>query len=280
MTRRSSLTIAIALGLVVAGQASAQTVVSTCGQEVESFGILNDDLDCTGFPGHAVEIHGGKLNMNGHTITGGVVGVYCDANCKISGPGTITGSTGTGVLAFQCPLRLTQVDVTNHVAPGVECFKGCTLNGPMTVSGNQVGIRAGHSVKVRGVTLSGNGMGIDASNNESRGHALVYDSSVTGNTVGISADNFVKTVNSSITGNTQIGINAGDASCTRKGLATIKAGTVTGNGTAAGCGTSVACADIATCGTAPHVAGGATCDHSYVNGSGIPGSDWDVCTAD
>jgi hypothetical protein len=44
--------------------------------------------------------------------------------------------------------------------------------------------------------------------------------------------------------------------------------------------TVVSSADLATCGTAPHIAGTASCDHSYVRGSGIPGDDWNVCALD
>jgi hypothetical protein len=150
------------------------------------------------------------------------------------------------------------------------------------VSGNGTGIQAATLVKIRALTLSGNDVGIVAVNADQHGRALVYDTSViTGNRIGVLADRFVKMVNSSITANTEIGIRAGlGDDCPHKGLATIKAGTVTGNGTDAGCGTTVVCADLATCTTAPHVAGGATCDHSYVIGSGIPGSDWDVCALD
>jgi hypothetical protein len=279
MIRRVSLA-SVALVLILVGNAPAQTVVSSCGQEVKGFASLDADLDCTGFVGNAVTIHGGKLALNGHTLTGGTITVYCDRNCTLSGPGTITGSTSIGVLAYQTVVRMQSVDVTNHPTIGVECFKLCTLGGPATISGNGTGIRAGTVVKLRTMTLSGNDLGIDASNLDVRGHALVYDSTISGNRIGVSADLLVKTSNSSVTGNTQIGVNAGNTSCARKGLATIKGGTVTGNGTDPDCGTTVACADLATCGTAPHLAGGATCDHSYVNGSGIPGSDWDVCTLD
>lgn len=270
----------IALVLLLAGRASAQTVLSTCGQEIHGFAIMNADLDCTGFAGHAVDIHGGKLDMNGHTLTGGNGGISCDGNCKIIGPGTVTASAGIGINALDSPVRVQQVDVTDHAVYGVQCGKGCTLNGPMTISGNGVGVRAGHTAKLRVVTLSGNGIGVDASNNDDRGHALLFDSTVTGNVTGVSADRLVKTSNTTVTGNSEIGVDVDDGSCSGKGLASIKGGTVTGNGTDSDCGTTVACADLATCKTPPHLAGGATCDHSYVNGSGIPGSDWDVCALD
>jgi len=278
MKRLASST--IGLVLLLATGASAQTVLSTCGQEIKGFAIMTADLDCTGFGGHAVDIHGGKLDMQGHTLTGGNGGIFCDGNCKVIGPGTVTGSTGIGINALESPIRVQEVDVTDHAIYGVQCGKGCNLNGPMTISGNDVGVRAGTTAKLRVVTLSGNTIGVDASDNNVRGHALLFDSTVSGNVVGISADKIVKTSNTAITGNTEIGVTVGDASCTVKGLATIKGGSVTGNGTDPDCGTTVACADLATCNTAPHLAGGATCDHSYVNGSGIPGSDWDVCALD
>ena len=278
MIRRVFL--AVALVLVLVGRAPAQTVVASCGQQVKGFATLDADLDCTGYVGNAVTIHGGKLALNGHTLTGGTISVLCDHNCLISGPGTITGAAGIGVLGADAVVKIQSADVTDHGVSGIECVKLCTVYGPATISGNGTGIRGGTVVKVRGITVSGNDVGIDASNNDVRGHALVYDSTISGNGIGVSADILVKTSNSSITGNTTIGVHAGDGSCSRKGLATIKGGTITGNGTDPDCGTTVACADLATCGTAPHLAGGATCDHSYVNGSGIPGSDWNVCTLD
>jgi len=270
-----------ALALVLlATQAPAQTTITTCGQEVKGFASLAGDLDCTGFAGNAVTLHGGKLYLNGHTLIGGAVGVYCDGNCKVYGPGAVSGSTGIGILAFGVPLQLTQVDVTNHAVAGAECSKTCRITGPATVSGNGSGIRAGTTVHVRGMTITGNQRGVDASNNGVHARALLFDSTVTGNDVGAIADRLVKTVNTTITGNRLFGIYAGNGSCTKKATATVKGGTVSGNGTDAGCGTTVACADLGTCGAAPLLAGGATCDHSYANGSGIPGTDWDVCALD
>jgi hypothetical protein len=278
MTSRSLLTVAVVL--LLASPAGAQTVVSTCGQEVHGFAALNADLDCTGFPNHAVTIHGGKLNLNGHTLTGGVVSVFCDGNCQVIGPGMVTGSTGIGIIAFGVPFKMTQVDVTNHPIMGVECFKACKLLGPGTISGNGTGVRAGTMARLRSVSVSGNNTGIDAVNDGLRGRALIHESTISGNRIGVTADVLVKSLNSTITGNAQYGISVGNESCTRKGLATLKAGTATGNGTDPDCGTTIACADVATCGTAPHLAGMATCDHSYVRASGIPGSDWNVCALD
>ena len=272
----------VALAVVLlATRASAQTTVTTCGQEVKGFASLAADLDCTGFQGGPnVTLHGGKLSLGGHTLTGGTIGVYCDGNCKIEGPGTITGSALIGIIAFGVPLKLTQVDVTNHAQMGIECWESCGILGPATISGNGTGIRSGGTTRLRSVTLTGNQTGILAANNGARARALLFDSTVSANEVGVVADLLVKSTNTAVTGNSRIGISAGAAGCPRRAHASLKGGTATGNGTDPGCGTTLACADVATCGSAPHLAGGATCDHSYANGSGIPGTDWDVCALD
>ena len=187
------------------------------------------------------------------------------------------------MIGFQTPVRMTGVDVTNHGVFGIECFKTCNLYGPATVSGNGTGIQAATVVKIRALTVRpATTIGIVAVNVE-RGRALVYDTSViTGNWIGVYADRFVKSVNSSDhrqhrdrhpgrpgrrlsaqgAGHYQVGHGHRQLDRRRlwhdRRLRPISPPVP----------------------TAPHVAGGATCDHSYVIGSGIPGSDWDVCALD
>ena len=60
------------LVLVSAASATVTTTdVTTCGQVIER-GVANlvADLDCSTFPGVALTLKRGILNMNGHTITG------------------------------------------------------------------------------------------------------------------------------------------------------------------------------------------------------------------
>jgi hypothetical protein len=69
----------------LASPVAAQTV-TTCGQAVTGAGSLAADLDCTGYDGYAVTVHGGTFAMNGHSITGSITGIYCDRACQIVGP--------------------------------------------------------------------------------------------------------------------------------------------------------------------------------------------------
>ena len=55
--------------------------------------------------------------------------------------------------------------------------------------------------------------------------------------------------------------------------------TATGNGTGDGCGMTRSCANLMTC-RQPKLDSTSSCATSYVNGSGLPGSDWNVCAAD
>jgi len=104
-------------------------------------------------------------------------------------------------------------------------------------------------------------------------------STFTGNGIGVWADKAAKLKSCSVTGNVTAGILLGDTGCNSRGWPVLKDTAVTGNGTDPGCGTTVACADLMTC-KAPHLGPGASCDTSYAIDSGVPGTDWDVCSAD
>lgn len=275
----SALVVAV-LGFANAIPAAAQTAVATCGQETSGPATLNADLDCTGFGGYDLTMHGGTLTMNGHTITGGVVGVQCDVSCKIIGPGTITASTFAGVNAQDVGLKMTQVDVTNCGYAGIQVWNGATVKGPAVFSGNGVAMRVGARAKLRDVTITGNDSGVSAGNNAKTGSILVQDSTVTANDrTGLDAQRGIKVIGSTITNNGQSGIlAAGGFDCEKKAGASLAHSTVTGNGTA--CGANEVCADVATCKKRPRVKKDSTCGTSYQIGSGNPGSDWDVCTLD
>jgi hypothetical protein len=140
--------------LAAAGPAAAQTVVTTCGQETFGPATLNADLDCTGFDGYVLTMHGGTLTMNGHTITGGIIGIQCDRTCKIVGPGTVTGSSFVGVNAFEVGLTMSQVDSTNHGYAGAQVWDSATINGPAVFSGNSTAIRVGNKAKLKDLTIT------------------------------------------------------------------------------------------------------------------------------
>src|SRR5262245_16616836 len=111
--QRAASFLATAALSILATTAVAQTTVTTCGQEVSGAAALAADLDCTGLSGNAVTLHGGTLALNGHTITGADIGVYCDRRCSVVGPGLVTGAKYFGIDAFGTSVHLTQVDVTN-----------------------------------------------------------------------------------------------------------------------------------------------------------------------
>jgi len=269
---------------LAATAASAQTMVTTCGQEVGGDVVLAADLDCTGVELGLV-INGGNLAMNGHTIANANdENVRCTRPCTIVGPGLITGAQWFGVNGLGTSVRIQQVDVTNCVRGGVQAWRTSVLEGPATISGNGEGIRGGASVRVDNMTITGNvGTGIAVANIAESGTLVVRNSTITGNARGVSAQRRVKVIDSTITGNGTYGASAGanlaGGSCVRPGVLGVKSSTITGNDTDPDCGTTKVCADIATCEAAPKIKDSA-CDTSYVNESGNPGQSWDVCALD
>jgi hypothetical protein len=259
----------------------AQTVVTTCGQEASGSATLNADLDCTGFDGYAVTMHGGTLTMNGHTITGGSIGIQCDRTCKIVGPGTVTASTFVGVNAFNVGLKMSQVDVTDCGYFGAQVWHSAAIEGPAVFSGNGGAIRVGAKAKIKDVTITGNGAGVDAENNAKTGSIQVQLSTISGNSgTALRAQRGITVTDSTVMDNGESGVFAAGGYCEKNAGASITRSTVTGNGTAPGCGSNRVCADVATCKRRPRVKEGSTCGTSHQIESGNPGSDWDVCTLD
>ena len=157
------------------------------------------------------------------------------------------------------------------------------LEGPATVSGNGEGIRGGNSVKLIDMTVSANQGGVTAAAPNLRGGDVALINSTVSNNVytGVTAQRRIKAIDSTITGNGKFGVSAGAyPNCVRQGSVSLIGTTVTGNDTYAGCGSTTVCADVVTCGGLPKIRSGSVCDHSYVNGSGIPGDTLHVCAAD
>lgn len=275
------LLVVCAVLLVPAGRVRAQTIVTTCGQETNGPATLNADLDCTGFTGNALTMHGGMLTMNGHTITGGNVGVQCDRSCKIVGPGTVTGSSFVGVNAYGVGVTMSKVDVTNCGFAGAQVWKLAKISGPAVFSGNGLAITSS-SAKLVNLTITGNGGGVGAGNESKNGSISIEGSTITGNAgTAIGAQHSIRVVNSTVTDNGTSGVYAsGGYDCERKGSVLLINSTVTGNGTDPACGSTKPCADVIACKKPPRVKIGSTCGTSYQLDSGIPGLDWDACTQD
>jgi hypothetical protein len=192
MDRRYAVFTVVVLAFVltvVPHPVDAQTSVTSCGQSFRGAGVLAGDLDCSGFTGHAVTIERGKLDLQGFTISGSTgYGVSCPSNCKIVGPGTITGSRLQGVRAAR-GVKLFNVTITNSGNSGVDAsnnkgtskalLKGCTITGNANF-----GVEADKSVGATASTISGNGTGgVAAGPNRgcNAGHVALKDSTVTGN---------------------------------------------------------------------------------------------------
>jgi hypothetical protein len=268
--------------LGAAGVASAQTVVTTCGQVTSGPAVLNADLDCTGFDGTNLTMNGGTLTMNGHTITGGFIGVQCDRTCKIVGPGTITGASFGGIQAFGTGLKATQVDLIDNGQFGAQVWDAAVISGPATISGNgSTALRVGIKAKLTDLTIIGNLTAVAVGTGK-QGSASLLRCTVTGNGSGVGAQRDIKVMDSTITDNDWVGVGAGGAGgtvgCEKKAGVTLKGSTVTGNGTV--CGVDKICADVVTCDKRPRVKPGSTCGTSANLGGIDPGSDWDVCTLD
>lgn len=159
--------------LAWAALASAQTKVTTCGQVVTGNAFLSADLDCTGFAdqveippqgsiydpptqllGPAVVISKkGTLDLQGHTITGGNVGVYCPRKCEIVGGGTIAGASTDGVLGSKVTVRDTTItgsgDVGLFVNYLLRVYDG-------TITGNAHATWYGDKAKFVRSTITGN----------------------------------------------------------------------------------------------------------------------------
>ncbi len=247
---------------------------------------LANDLDCTGLAAPAVRITHGALNLRGFNVKGGTVGIQCDSTCKIRGAGTVSDAL-IGINAYG-RLRLVGVDVTNNTTMGVQCYTGCEVSsGSISNNGDPLEESFGHGItstgtlKLDGVTIADNtGHGIQVgSYPQPRGKVKARNTTVTGNRNGIVADHAAELKHSVVTGNREVGVSVGEAGCHGAGRLKLKDTSVlTGNGTSGDCGTTVACADLAAC-KEPKVKL-STCNTSYVIDSGIPGSDWDACTAD
>jgi hypothetical protein len=153
---------------------AAQVEVTSCGQVVTGKAFLSADLDCTGYtdevvvpefvgkgtpatvPGAAVIVsRKGTLDLGGHTIVGGIFGVYCAKSCTISGGGgTITGATVHGVVANK-NLTISDTTVSDNeqtalYAQGVLKVSGCL------VSGSEYGTWFPRKAKLVDTTVTGN----------------------------------------------------------------------------------------------------------------------------
>ena len=174
--------------------ASPQTVpVTTCGQTVprKAIGYLTGNLDCTAQPNPyapAVFVdRGGRLDLQGFTITGGGFGVWCgkdnldgsysSGKCRVVGAGgtiensNIAGIAGAGVVAANLTVRnsvgsgigggtlkLGGVTLIDNGGDGADAFGDLKVTGSL-VSGNHFsGLTAGRRIKAVDSTIVDNSL--------------------------------------------------------------------------------------------------------------------------
>jgi hypothetical protein len=198
-----------------------------------------------------------KLRVIDSTVTNAACGVDAAGNTTISGS-QILNSVGRGITVVYAgyggKLRLSESTVSGSGDYGVSGIK--VLVADSTISDN-----------------AGTGV-FSSSAGDYEAHLSIQRSVVSGNDSGVGMDqqNGGNVTDSTVTNNVRFGIRS-------FGPTRVRASQVTGNGTSAECAVTIPCADIGAA-DPPVVDGRSTCDASYVEGSGIPGTTWGVCTQD
>ena len=197
--------------LLLPPAASAVTIVFACGQDVPSRdeGTLIADLNC-GPSGLGVHLGSHtRLHLNGHTITGGAIGVMTHAGkTEIEGPGAIVGATQVGVFApnneghhtawihggvelsghalaaialgqaNKVKLILEDVDIHDNPGSGIADCTGLKVKATdVSIVRSAAGICGDGIVLIRSEVEDNQGMGIFSW----RAHVRLKDSTATGN---------------------------------------------------------------------------------------------------
>ena len=275
-----------------------------------------EHVTVSGFGGHGVNSHG-RVTIEGSVVTNNQTrGVFAGGDIRISnstvsdngGPGldtnamqkiavsdpTISGS-GTNGIEGAGIITLDGAIVTGNAGDGIapEGMPGspAKVNAKDSTiaanGGDGVDFLAADPLQVQGrlsaanSTFDGNvGDGVRGAGRTrlkgggaaGNGSAGVRTSSVDGCRVSL--------VVADVTGNGEYGAFLGDAEAPcPNGRFKAQRSTLVGNDVSSDCGVTIACADIAAA-TLPNVVGDSTCEHSYVAGSGLPGSSWGVCGLD
>ena len=187
--------------------------ITACGTVVPAHdvGVLQTDLDCGVLPVGVTLQRSARLDLNGHTLHGGVRGVLADfarGHAWVDGPGAVADAdigivtTGGSSSGNQAELRLTDVDLhDNGIGVSADRLKLTRV----TSQGNQHGFKANFHVKGTDVVASDNakfgvwsGAGVvklkrlTASSNgwfgviaTQGGRVVLADSTVTGNAAGL-----------------------------------------------------------------------------------------------
>lgn len=250
--------------------------VTTCGQVVAARGqaMLVADLVCPASGGPAVILEkGARLDLAGHRLEithdgSEVAAVSCSAACSVtsSAPGGAIVGTGpevgdsVGVLiANGGQGRVANVRI-EHFSRGVICTgMSLVLSGVELVDNVSSGaFVTGGSLRVSDSTASGNGLAFAAFK-----RLTARRTQATGNRTGLYAQIAVHATDTTLTGNSVVGIDSWNGE--RAGSVTLRDSTATSNGLY----------DILA-GRMPRLLD-STCGVSHKAGSG---ESWGVCTAD
>jgi len=305
--------------LALEAPATAQVVVNTCEQVVTGDGVLTGDLDCTGFDSIQIAKGSLNLAGFTLTAERGSI-VDCDRACTIfSEPpgGTIVATTTDPILDISIfsPGNLKIHDIAMINVGRVWSEKSLFLtNVTRTDCGSLLGenrVSIGNVVSAGSVAHTARIEGTkrvkveDSQFSASAGYATLIaservkfaDSSISGgadpNNGAIHAGKGAKILGGLIEGVRTMGVSATrlvvkECTITGNGVAgiggsqrlRIRDSTITGNGGGfATCGVSIACADIRS-DVLPKIDADSSCDTSYQEGSGIPGTNWAVCALD
>jgi len=267
--------------------------------------ISGPDLTAVG-----IAIQGGFIGIFGSEVV--LEDVTVDGTAEAGAYGgdkmTITDSTFTntgGVYADRLKLYKTAIRQSHEIGVGgrIIVLKDCTvsdgtLTGIHSSTNGNVRIRRHHSVNLLRTVVTGNaGDGVASVKVRStdsfidlNGENGIRDSrSLTVSRTSISSNgkngvligdelwkaNFAET---NISDNGENGV-AAPPGFSAVPVALRKTSDASTNGTSADCGVSLECADLNTT-LAPQLDATSSCGTSHVYGSGIPGSDWNVCSAD
>lgn len=149
--------VAAAVLVALAGHRALAVDVTTCGQTVPAgaVGIVLNDITCSQAAGSFVVTLDDRaaLDLGGHTLTGGEVGVLCNRRCTITGaPGTIRNAQRgvSGVPGTATRVKLGNVTLENHSFGAIST----DVSRPTRVRGAQVSITGGAGVFARVVRLT------------------------------------------------------------------------------------------------------------------------------
>lgn len=188
LSRLCTSAAALVLSFATLSDAAPREIADCTAIPIEGQAILTRDVDCSAVPHTSMAIASGVLNLNGYTVTSGTTfGIACSGNCKIVGPGTLTGEGG-GINGSRA-LRVENVEIslTGFGAVGVAAIGALTLD-RVTITGPTFGAISHKSARITDSTITATVGGVVSGSGSltegpcSKGAVLLRRSSITGTT--------------------------------------------------------------------------------------------------